>query len=49
MKPMTRLEMLTLLISLRSLLEENKNDKALKLVNELIAEAKKDKNKNSGE
>ena len=47
---MTRLELLAVLISLRALLEENKNDKALELVNELIAEAKRtDKKKNSDE
>lgn len=50
MKPMTRLELLAVLISLRALLEENKTDKALELVNELIAEAKMTgKKKNSGE
>ena len=50
MKPMTRLELLAVLISLRALLEENKNDKALELVNELIAEAKRtDNKKNSDE
>lgn len=39
---MTRLELLTLLLSLKALLEDNKADKALDLINEVIAEAKKD-------
>lgn len=37
---MTRLEFLTVILSLKALLEENKTDKALELINELIAEAK---------
>lgn len=41
MEEMTRLEFLTVLMSLRALLEENKSEKALNLINELIAEAKK--------
>lgn len=38
---MTRLEFLTVILSLKALLEENKVDKALDLINELISEAKK--------
>lgn len=38
---MTRLEFLTVILSLKALLEENKADKALELINELISEAKK--------
>lgn len=37
---MTRLELLTLLLSIKALLESNNTDKALELVNEVIAEAK---------
>ena len=38
---MTRLELLTMLLSLKALLETENNDKALELVNEVIAEAKR--------
>lgn len=37
---MTRLELLTLLLSIKALLESNNTDKALELINEVIAEAK---------
>jgi len=37
---MKELTLLTLLLSLKSLLEDNKTDKALGLINELIAEIK---------
>lgn len=37
---MTRLELLTVLLSLKALLEDNKVEKALELINEVIAEAK---------
>lgn len=38
---MTRLEILTLLLSIKVLLEENKTAKALEIINEVIAEAKR--------
>ncbi len=38
---MTRLELLTLLLSLKALLESGNTEKALELVNEVIAEAKR--------
>lgn len=38
---MTRLELLTLLLSIKALLESNNADKALELINEVIAEAKR--------
>ncbi len=38
---MTRLEFLTVILSLKALLEENKVEKALELINELVSEAKK--------
>lgn len=38
---MERLGQLTLLLSLKALLEEGKTDKALELINEVISEAKK--------
>lgn len=41
---MTRLEILTLLLSLKALLESNNTDKALELINEVIAEAKRKDN-----
>lgn len=41
---MTRLELLTLLLSLKALLESNNTDKALELINEVIAEAKRKDN-----
>lgn len=37
---MTRLEFLAVILSLKALLEENKVDKALELINELVSEAK---------
>lgn len=37
---MTRLELLTLLLSIKALLESNNHEKALELINEVIAEAK---------
>lgn len=40
MEKMTRLEFLTVMLSLKALLEDNKTDRALALVEELIAEAK---------
>ena len=41
MNDLTRLELLTMLLSLKALLEEGKLEKALELINEVIAEAKK--------
>ena len=41
MEEMTRLELLTVLLSLKALLEENKTEKALDLIEELIKEAKR--------
>ena len=41
---MTRLELLTLLLSLKALLESDNTDKALELINEVIAEAKRKDN-----
>lgn len=38
---MTRLELLTLLLSLKALLEDDKKDKALNLIDEVINEAKR--------
>lgn len=38
---MTRLELLTLLLSLKALLEDDKKEKALELINEVISEAKR--------
>lgn len=38
---MTRLELLTLLLSLKALLEDDKADKALELINDVISEAKR--------
>lgn len=37
---MTRLELLTLLLSIKALLESNNTEKALELINEVIKEAK---------
>lgn len=37
---MTRLELLTVLLSIKALLEDGKTDKALKLIDEVIKEAK---------
>ena len=41
---MTRLEILTLLLSLKALLESNNTDKALELINDVIKEAKRKDN-----
>ena len=41
---MTRLELLTLLLSLKALLEDDKSEKALELINEVIEEAKRKDN-----
>lgn len=38
---LNRLELLTLLLSIKALLEEGKTEKALELINEVIAEAKR--------
>lgn len=38
---MTRLELLTLLLSIKALLEGDNKEKALELINEVIAEAKR--------
>ena len=37
---MTRLEFLAVILSLKALLEENKVEKAIELINELVSEAK---------
>ena len=37
---MTRLELLTVLLSIKALLESDKTDKALELINEVISGAK---------
>ncbi len=37
---MTRLELLTVLLSLKALLEDNKVEKALELINDVVAEAR---------
>ena len=37
---MTRLELLTLLLSIKALLESGNSEKALELINEVIQEAK---------
>ena len=41
---MSRWELLTLLLSLKALLESNNNDKALELINEVISEIKRNEN-----
>lgn len=41
---MTRLEILTLLLSLKALLESDNKEKALELIDEVIAEAKRKDN-----
>lgn len=41
---MTRWELLTLLLSLKALLEDDKKDKALDLINEVIVEVKRKDN-----
>lgn len=38
---MTRLEILTLLLSIKALLEDGKPEKALEIINEVITEAKR--------
>ncbi len=38
---MTRLELMTILLSLKALLEENKVDKTLEVINQVIAEAQR--------
>lgn len=38
---MTRLELLTLLLSIKALLESDNKEKALELIDEIIKEAKK--------
>ncbi len=38
---MARLELLTVLLSIKALLESDNQDKALELINEVIAEAKR--------
>ena len=38
---MTRLELLTLLLAIKTLIEENKGEKALYLMDEVISEIKK--------
>lgn len=41
MEDMTRLELMTLLLSLEALLEEGKSEKALEVIKKVIAEAEK--------
>lgn len=41
---MSRWELLTLLLSLKALLESNNHDKALELINEVIKEIKRNEN-----
>ena len=41
MENMTRLEILTLLLSLKGLLETNNSEKALEMINNVIAEAQR--------
>lgn len=41
MEDVTRLELLTLLLSIKALLESDNTEKALELINEVIAEAKR--------
>lgn len=38
---MTRLELLTVLLSIKALLEDGKTEKAINLIDEVIAEAKR--------
>jgi hypothetical protein len=42
---MTRLELLTLLLSLKALLESGNKEKALELINDVIAEARRNESK----
>lgn len=44
MGEMTRWELLTMLLSLKALLESDNVDKALEVINDVIAEAKKNNN-----
>ena len=41
LEEMTRLELMTLLLSLEALLEEGKNEKALEVIKEVLEEARK--------
>lgn len=41
MNDVTRWELLTLLLSIKALLESDNKDKALEVINEVIAEAKR--------
>ena len=41
MEDMTRLELLTVMLSIKALLESGNTEKALELINEVIAEAKR--------
>lgn len=41
MEEMTRLELLTVMLSIKALLESGNSDKALELINEVISEAKR--------
>ena len=41
MEDMTRLELMTLLLSLEALLEEKKDDKALEVIKKVLAEAER--------
>ena len=41
MEEMTRLELMTLLLSLEALLEEGKEEKALEVIRKVLAEAEK--------
>lgn len=41
MEDMTRLELMTLLLSLEALLEDGKSDKALEVIKKVLAEAQK--------
>ena len=44
MEDMTRWELLTLLLSLKGLLETNNQEKALEVINNVIAEVKRNNN-----
>lgn len=44
MGDMTRWELLTMLLSLKALLESDNVDKALEVINEVIAESKRNNN-----
>ena len=43
---MTRLELLTVLLSIKALLESDNKDKALELINDIISECKRQVNRN---